>query len=65
MEYESKNLGKINNKKCYINNGKYGFGIDGGTLDYFTSSTHRWWYSSGGTNYGNNAMTITDNNLYV
>ena len=25
MEFQSKSLGKINNKKCYINNGKYGF----------------------------------------
>ena len=25
MEYESKSIGKIDNKKCYLNNGKYGF----------------------------------------
>ena len=25
MEFESKVLGKLNNKKCYLNDGKYGF----------------------------------------
>ena len=25
MEFESKVLGKINKKKCYLNDGKYGF----------------------------------------
>jgi hypothetical protein len=39
--------------------GAYGFGIDGGTLDYFAGSTHRWFYGSGGTNYGTQAMVNT------
>ena len=34
MEYESKNLGKINNKKCYINNGKYGFYLTHDSKNY-------------------------------
>jgi hypothetical protein len=43
--------------------GNYGFGIDGGTLDYFTGSTHRWYYGSSGTNFGTVGMTLTNNNL--
>ncbi len=34
MEYESKNLGKINNKKCYLNNGKYGFYLTHDSKNY-------------------------------
>lgn len=45
--------------------GNYGFGIDGGTLDYFTGSTHRWWSDSGGTNYGNQRMNLTNGALSV
>ena len=45
--------------------GNYGFGIDGGTLDYFTGSTHRWYYGSGGSSFGTQAMTLTNNNLSV
>ena len=45
--------------------GNYGFGISGGTLDYFTSTTHRWLYGGGGTNFGTQGMALTNNNLSV
>ena len=34
MEFQSKSLGKINNKKCYINNGKYGFYLTHDSKNY-------------------------------
>ena len=34
MEFESKSLGKINGKKCYINNGKYGFYLSHDAKNY-------------------------------
>ena len=54
-----------NKMNLWGSSGSYGFGIDGGTLDYFTGNVHRWWYGGGGTNYGNNGMTLTANNLVV
>jgi hypothetical protein len=45
--------------------GNYGFGISGGTLDYFTGSTHRWWYGGGGTNFGTQGMVLTNGGLNV
>jgi hypothetical protein len=54
-----------NKMNLWGSGGNYGFDIDGGTLDYFTGSTHRWWYGSGGTNYGNNGMTLTNGGLNV
>jgi hypothetical protein len=52
-----------NKMNLWGSGGNYGFGIDGGTLDYFTGSIHRWWYGGGGTNYGTNGMTLTNGNL--
>ena len=44
----------------------YGFGVAGSTLDYFSSSIHRWYYGTvGGTSYGTVGMTLTNNNLNV
>jgi hypothetical protein len=43
--------------------GNYGFGISGNTLDYFTSTTHRWLYGGSGTNLGSTGTTLTNNNL--
>jgi hypothetical protein len=44
----------------------YGLGVSGSTLDYFSSSVHRWYYgTSGGTGFGNVGMTLTNNNLSV
>jgi hypothetical protein len=53
---------KIN---LYGNGGNYGFGISNSTLDYFTSTTHRWLYGGAGTNLGTVGMTLTNNNLNV
>jgi hypothetical protein len=53
---------KIN---LYGTNNIYGFGIDSGTLDYFTNTTHTWYDGSSGTNFGTVGMTLTNNNLNV
>jgi hypothetical protein len=45
--------------------GNYGFGISGSTLDYFTATTHRWFYGGGGTNFGTQGMILSNNNLSV
>jgi hypothetical protein len=45
--------------------GNYGFGISGGTLDYFTATNHRWFYGGGGTNFGTQGMILSNNNLSV
>ena len=34
MEYESKSIGKIDNKKCYLNNGRYGFYLTHDSKNY-------------------------------
>jgi topoisomerase IA-like protein len=34
MEFESKSLGKLNGKKLYINNGKYGFYLSHDAKNY-------------------------------
>ena len=34
MELENKSLGKLNGKKCYINNGKYGFYLSHDAKNY-------------------------------
>ena len=34
MDFESKSLGKLNGKKCYINNGKYGFYLSHDAKNY-------------------------------
>ena len=48
---------------------QYGFGISNATLDYFTGSTHKWWYGTdiGAVNngFGNIGMTLINNNLSV
>jgi hypothetical protein len=54
-----------NKMNLWGSDGAYGFGIDGGTLDYFAGSTHRWFYGSGGTSYGTQGMTLTNGNLSV
>ena len=38
---------------------QYGFGISAGTLDYFTSSTHRFFTGTDGANFGTERMSIT------
>ena len=54
----------------YPSSRQYGFGISGGTLDYFTNSNHRWYTGTvaGGVNsgFGNQRMTLDVNgNLNV
>ena len=54
-----------NKMNLWGSDGAYGFGIDGGTLDYFAGGTHRWYYGSGGTSFGTVGMTLTNNDLTV
>ncbi len=43
---------------------QYGFGISGGTLDYFASSVHRFFTGSGGSTFGNTKLVLNNNTYH-
>jgi hypothetical protein len=53
------------NKIDLLNGGRnYGFGVSGNILDYFAFTTHRFFTGAGGTNFGTERFTITDNGVF-
>ena len=55
------------NKISFDSNNKYGFGVDGSTMKYFTHTDHKWYYYGTSNVNGNGTlgMTLNNNNLTV